>query len=134
MEERFLRPGGIAPEPSRAAAAARTRGRAALEVVRYFLVLSLVVTAVIAALGLLVGLLTGHGAVQSLIYGLWIGGGILLLFGGSAGGGLSGGGVAARQTAGRRLLPDQMDPLALILIGAVLVGIGVVIAVLTHRA
>jgi len=74
---------------------------------------------------------TGHSVLKSLVYGLWIGGGVLLVLGGAGGGGRGGGGVAARQTAGRRLLPGQLDPVALILIGAVPVGIGIAIAVLT---
>ena len=127
MEERFLRPTPGAP-------AGPSFARRAVDGIRYFLTLALGTTAAIAALGVLIGMLSGHGALTSLIYGLWIGGGILLLFGGAGGGGMGGGGVAARQTPGRRLLPDQVDPLGLILLGAVPIGIGVLIAVLTHRA
>jgi hypothetical protein len=128
MEERFLRPA------SAATPAGPSLARRALDGFLYFARLALAVTAVIAALGLLIGMLTGHDALTSLVYGLWIGGGTLLVFGGAGGGGLRGGGVAARQTPGRRLLPDQIDPLGLILLGAVPLGIGVVIAVLTHRS
>jgi len=120
MEERFMRPPARGP----------SRLRRAAGTFRYFLTLAGGVTAVAALLGLAVGVATGHGAATSIAWGLWIGGGLLVVLGGSATGGMHGGGVAARQLPGRRLLANQMDPLALVLIGVVPVGLGVLVAVL----
>ena len=100
-----------------------------LATLRYFLRLSLGLSAVLAVVGAIAGPLSGHGVLKGIVWALWIGGGVLLLFGGSAGS-TRGSGVAARQTAGRRLLPNQIDPVGMILLGLVPLGIGVALAVL----
>lgn len=78
---------------------------------------------------MIVGPAAGHGVLKGIVWALWIGAGVLLLFGGSAGS-TRGSGFAARQTPGRRLLPDQIDPVGMVLLGLVPLGIGVALAVL----